>query len=713
MVLDQPAPAVTGPEPPGELPGPHLPGWVLVSALLVLLVNSVVLLAGTASVGVSWDEPIHTERLRTYQATGWYLPERQMDDGQPAEDVRGVAVYAPVAALTGHAVAVVLGSERRGSVSTTPQAYAHRHLAVALLGLLCLAAVALIVRLLVGSWRWGLLGAAVLSAFPVWIGHAMFNIKDAPVATGYTLVTAGAVALAGGGIATSRRRQVVAAAALAAGSVLAMGTRPGMAPAVVAAVALALLGGALVDRRSGRDRATGRRVALAASGLGSAYVILLLVYPALFARADLLVSAVLDSGEYPWEGVILTAGQSLSMPPPPSYLPLWFAAQTPLVLLALALVGLVASGLLLARTVRRATPDDGDLGVGLSLVAAQALLLPVIAVLTSAVLYDATRQVLFVQPALATAATMGAWLIARRTADRRWLRGGLFLAVVLGMVVPTASHARLFPYDYVWFNAAAAMRPIDGSWMTEYWRVSARELVAHMPEGGFPSCRPWSPDRLIISCETQPQYNVYWETRGEAEPETVMGPGEYFLAEVNRYGSTVPDGCSAVHEVTRPLFGQDVLMSAVSRCSIPLLPYPEGGISSADGAARGYAITGWVPPVGDPVRSYRVPATVAFVLPTDDRATDLRLSLRLRSAETVAEPITAVVRVNGSPVAERRVSPSTSGLVVTVPAAVADTFGDGRVYVEISLLTGGRSGDRRLLSFDLSRLTAQACRASC
>ena len=69
------------------------------------------------------------------------------------------------------------------------EAYAVRHLVVAACGLLGVLAVAAIGRRLLGSWRWGLVAAATLMAIPMWPGLSMFDIKDVPAATGYTLVT--------------------------------------------------------------------------------------------------------------------------------------------------------------------------------------------------------------------------------------------------------------------------------------------------------------------------------------------------------------------------------------------------------------------------------------------------------------------------------------------------------------------------------------------
>jgi hypothetical protein len=713
VVLDLGAQADAGaPTEPLARRAPRLPGWVQIAAALVLTVNVAVLLLGTAAAGASVDEPIHAERLSTYLNSGWYLPEVQMDGTEPAAGVRGLAVYGPAMALVGHSLAVVLGSEEPGAVAVTPEAFAHRHVAVALISLVAFFAVGLTARLLLGGWRWGLLAAAGLSAIPVWTGHAMFNIKDVPVATGYSLVTCGCVALVGGKLAASRARQVIAVCGVAAGSVLAVGTRPGMTVAVGASVMLALLVGTWSDRRAGVARRWVGRSALAAGALVVAAAVLVVVYPALFTRPALLLDAVIDSGEYPWEGTVLTGGRLVTMPPPPDYLLQWFLAQTPLVLLALAVPGLLAPFWLLTR--RGSRTDDGQrqLGSGLMLVTVQALFLPLVAVATSAVLYDGTRQMLFVQPAAAVAAVAGLWLMARSLGARRRAANALYVAAVVGLVVPTLGQVRLFPYGYTWFNAVTASRPIDGRWMTDYWRVSSPALVAATPEGGPLSCYLWTATRLVDDCRTQPHLTPYVGRRGTSAHDAELKPGEYYLARVNLSGQTVPEGCTVVHEVTRPLFGQDVLMSAVSRCTIPVLPYPRGGITSADGAGVGYFVAGWVDPADDPVRSYRVPATIGFELPDRLRGSDLRLGIAVRPAEPVDDPLTVAVVVNGVAVADAELAADPGGpAVVDVPARAASAL-DGRVYVEITLRAADADvdGRPRVIASSVSGLTVRAAR---
>lgn len=671
-------------------PGPRLPLAVVIVAGVVLAVNVVVMLAGGIMTGVSIDEPLHVYRLQEWFDTGWYLPYFQMTGDQPAAGVNGLYVYGPVSALLAHAVSVVSGAEPLGTVEATAQAYASRHVAIGLMSVVCLAAAASIVRLLTRSWRWALLAAAALSALPVWTGHSMFNIKDAPVAAGYTVMTLGVVALSRPGLARSSRLRALAIGALASGAVLAVGTRPGLwVAALVTLVAVLAVGWWADDRCVGRAAAVSRllvRGRLALLGLAAAYVVLLLVYPQLFAHPDRLLAAVTGSSEYPWASTILTAGTELPMPPPRWYLPAWFGAQTPLVLLALAVPGLLAPLWLLVRGGRR--PDAAaelSRAVGMGAVSLQALLLPVGGVVLSSVLYDGTRQLLFVQPALAIAAVMAAWLAVRALPGRRIVQGAGFAVLCVGLVVPTATHIRLFPYDYTWFNAAAASQGIDGRWMTEYWRTSARALVPYLPPGEPVSCTTWTADGGLLDCDVIPQAAPYAATRGTQIEDEPLGPMDYYLLGFNRGGSALPRECRALHVESRPLFGQDLPMSWVARCSIPVLDLPASGVRTADGAGRGYFIRGWYPPAGDPVWTTGTTGMVAFRVPAGWSGRDLRVTLVAAPYGPADEPSHLDVRVNGAPT-QRFVygAPVPRELSLTVPAAAADAYGDGLVVVQVA-----------------------------
>jgi hypothetical protein len=680
-----------------RLSDPRVPTALLVLAGVVVAVNVAVLFLGAWGIGVTTDEPIHVDRLQHWFDQGWYAPGDQMAGGEPDPSVSGLYVYGPVAALVAHVVSVLGGTEPWGVMSGAPEAYATRHIAVALFSLLGVVAVAAIVRLLLGSWRWALVAAAVLTAIPTWTGHGMFNIKDTPVAAGYTVVTLGLVALARPSAPGSRRLRVLGGAAVALGSTLLVGTRPGTWVALLLSIAFLLVLTWGVDLL-GPDRSAAAarlrsRAAAAVLGLAASWLVLLVVYPKLFAVPGRLVAAFADSADYPWKDTVLTAGMTLSMPPPPYYLPLWFAAQTPVVVLLLGLVGLVSPVVLLLRIRSVDASADTALATGQAMVSAQALLLPLGAILTSAVLYDGTRQVLFVLPALAVSATVACWLVMRWlavTGRPRW-RTGLVWALGLALVVPTVTAARLFPYSYSWFNGVASAVPVDGAWMTDYWSASNREAIALLPAGTEQSCHEWTPEAQLLACDDFAEQAVFWPTRGTGIDAPALGAGEYAQLSFNRGSVVPPEGCTKVAAVSRPLFFREITMSFTMRCDVPLLPYPTGGLDAGVGG-RGYLLWGWQTENEPDVAWSDSPhADLGFTVRSSVVAKDA--VLRLDAAPVLRGGAAAAnleVLVNGASVGRFSYSDDAlRTLSVRVPADVLASLGGGRVVVRVAVDEAG------------------------
>jgi hypothetical protein len=676
-----------------RLTDPRVPTALLVLAAVVIAVNVVVLMLGAWGIGVTTDEPIHVDRLQHWFDQGWYAPSGQMAGGEPDSSVSGLYVYGPVAALVAHVVSVLGGTETWGALSGSPEAYATRHVAVALFSILGVAAVSAIVRLLLGSWRWALVGAAVLTAIPTWTGHGMFNIKDTPVAAGYTVVTLGLVLLARPSASVSRRVRVLGAAALAAGSVILVGTRPGTWVALLLTVAfmLALTWGVdvLGPQRHAAAARLRTRAGSAVLGIVGAWVVLIVAYPKLFAAPARLVAAFADSADYPWKDTIRTAGMTLSMPPPPYYLPLWFGAQTPVVILALGVVGILSPLVLLLGVRRTGAGGDVAIGTGQALVSAQALLLPLGGIVTSAVLYDGTRQVLFVLPAFAVSATVATWLVARRltVAGRMRWRTGLVWALGISLVVPTVTAARLFPYSYTWFNGAASAVPVDGAWMTDYWSASNREAIPLLPAGDEQSCHEWTPESQLLTCDQFAEQAVFWPTRGTGIDAPALAPGEYSQLSFNRGSIVPPDGCTEVAAVDRPLFLRSITMSFTMRCDVPLLAYPVGGIDAGAGG-RGFLLWGWeTESEPDAAWSDAQHADLGFTVPSAVASQDAVLTLDaapvLRDEQAAA---TLEVLVNGTSVGRFSYSDDTlRTLNLRVPADVLRSVGGGRVVVRVAV----------------------------
>lgn len=557
----------------------QVPFVIVGVSLAVIVVASVIALLGGSRVGATWDERAHVGMLQTYFDTGWNVGPDWLVDGDldPFTGKWPYFVYAPVASLLAHLGAVLTGNEPWGGSSLTADAFAARHIAIGLIAILGVVAVGGVVRLITRSWAWATVGAALLASTPMWIGHGMFNVKDLPVGTGYTMATLGLVAICRRDYARSPRLRLLAWGAVVAGLVLAVGTRPasGLGVALtgmglaVACVVLFILSG-----RHPRLQRWGLKVRLidVVGSLVLAYLVLIAIYPKGFANPFRLAKeTLLISGRFPVSDAELTNGVWLSQPPPWYYLPTWFGAQATLLVLVGCLLFAVAWIAIFVRLVRTRGRGHGLIeAVVLPVpVIAQALLMAALAVAAQSTIYDAMRQFLFIPPAAAVLAALGIRAGIRRLNGHRVASGVAWAVVGVGLVLPVVDQVRLFPYNYVYFNEIASLKPIDGNWATDYWRASGRDLVRIVPPGET-SCILIEPDEPARPCDQDATFAPFWADRGADALSGDLGTGEYWLVRENNGDLRIPAGCSLHDEITRPLRSQEVTIIQVLRCPLPV-----------------------------------------------------------------------------------------------------------------------------------------------
>jgi hypothetical protein len=542
-------------------------------AVLVLAVGAIQLAAGAMSTGVTIDEPIEADETRSWIEHGWYLPSYYLVDGEPdpTNELSSPYVYGPAYGAVAHLANVVAGNEAIGEISHSAASYDVRHLVTALLATLTIAVVGAAVFFLSRSRRLGLWAAAGLLAVPVWTGQGFFNPKDIPAACGYTLVTVAlllALAEGVGGAATTRRR-VAIGTLLAGGIFIGAGTRL----TLLVPFLLSLLTYAALrlgqQQLGGVKRAPGTDIAVAA-GAWAGFAGIAILYPEVAVSPfTLLVESVSGSKGYPWHGFTLTAGRLVSESTPWWYLPAWIGASYPLLLGALAILGGAAGIRSLAKA--RGARWRGSLwsrpDLGLLLVLQQALLLPIGAVATGAVMYDGMRQHLYALPAIAILAGLGAdrlwkWAGTRRPA-RRWKMVATAL-LAIALLVPVAEQTLLFPYNYVYVNPVAGIGGVNGRWETDYWFASGPEAGSHtpVPPGCLLEFSSWPCD--------EDQIALVEDRQGEAvEGRWRDDRAGSWLILRRHAGNLPPEDCEQADDVTRWLRGEQVIMSYVLRCTSP------------------------------------------------------------------------------------------------------------------------------------------------
>jgi len=621
---------------------PRVPRALAVVAALVVVVTTGMALLGGQTTGVSWDEPYHVERLTNYQDHGWYLSNNEMIDDGPGPWATSRYVYAPVAMLLIQGWAEI-GGDGAAGVSSAAGAVADRHQAVVLLGLVCVAAVGVIGRVLFRSFGWGLVAASMLAAFPLWTGQEMFNIKDVPVATGYTLATLGLVLL---GQRLSAVAAVTGFVSLTGGVILAVGTRPGIAPGIVAGSLVLLLFSAWRDRV--QDLRTGRgllcRLGVLVGSALAAWAALAAIYPRAFADPfSTLTNATEASSRFRGSGGAR------------SYLPIHLLLDPPLLMVVLVLAG-SALFFVRLRTMRTA----GDELVGIAVVGAQAGAVPLAAVLSSAYLYNGLRQVLFVLPALAVLATYFVVELVRSTrrdADDRRALAVVVTLVSVALVLPVIGQARLFPYNYT--QRGVLLEALGVTAELDYWRTSVRELASEVPLGGRVVCSPYWLDGNAQrfgfdgshDCASDP-VGPLSPYRGSRPDGPTLAPDEFYA--VSALAQAPPPNCRLVGSVTRTVVLDPVRMSHVARCRLEFPVLGSGTTSFERFPERwGFLFDGWSPrPDGVGAALTGTEASLRFRLDPALRKAPIELTMAVDYAAGLE------VLVDGEPVPLRRVGQS-------------------------------------------------------
>jgi hypothetical protein len=526
------------------------PWWLISASLLLFSAGSIQQFWGAIRSGVTIDEPLHVEHLTRFFESGVYSS----------------SAYGPATALFGHALNVLVGYEEWGTLSMTAEAYAVRHIAVAILGLLSAFSVAVITRVVLGNWRWALVAAGLLSSLPVWVGHSMFNIKDVPLAAGLTMFTAGVV-LVESKVFRRVFRLALGVLLIFLGVIFGVGTRPiGVALILVSVVVLGFVSAAPKIFAFLRTISLARIMGGAVVGVVGLAILFL-------AFLEMGAGFILTNLQYPWDHWNLYGGNRVQSRPGLWNVLVVYAATMPILVGLLIVVGIVALGRKFIG-VHYSAKDGFSRRGAYALIATQALGAFFAVLLFNPVLYDSARQILFVLPALAIIATFGLYAVLETVRGmqnhRKATEALVGLTVAVGLITPMVSQAQLFPYNYSFYNVIAQGTGVNGSWETDYWGSSVREAARVVAPGDPATCTsvgdlnlnigslepcatlaPYVGDSAVAD-QSQLQESHFWVIRGERA-----------LAE---FGPIASDNCNFHSQVTRPLRGEDVSMTWVYQC---------------------------------------------------------------------------------------------------------------------------------------------------
>lgn len=532
--------------------------------VLYIIAMFALTLSGSDDLSYYDDEFIHLAKIQLFLDHGFYALSGGENAAGELLGTRGhLYAYGPLFTLIAHAVTVLVGVETWGVIGYTDASFVVRHIMVSVFSFVGVAAAGWGVSLVTQSKRWGLATSAVLVSIPLWTGSAMFNLKDTPVATGFTLLTAGCIALTLPADRLTRRMTIAGWFVTFAGTLVLWGVRPGIWPAIALAFFGMLLIRARFNNFSGWKQ-TFAAMVVPASAVVASYASMMLIYPTIFLNpARLIYRSFSETSGFPHDTNVLTNGVVLGMPPPWYYFPQWVAAQLPEVLLVLLVASvLLAVWLVLRRLFRSRMSSLDFVFPAMVYVFIQLAAFPVAAILLRSPVYDGLRQFLFLIPAVAMLIMLSLFVAVRHGALGR-IRG-LWPAVagvmVTSTLVTTSAQAQMFPYTVSYFNPTTVAGGIDERWDVYARKLAVGELYAQLTLEERLRCTKNCPSiDSFPSRFAEPSAN-------ESEPlrfwESIRFPEN---AASNRSASVCP---STIHSVTRPSFAASIPILQAFVCDI-------------------------------------------------------------------------------------------------------------------------------------------------
>jgi hypothetical protein len=413
--------------------------------------------------GISWDEP--TSRING-AVTLKYVVERfapSLLKGRPNtlpplnvynDRDYGIAFEAPAAALE-----TMLG------ITDIKNVFEFRHLLTFLVALAGIFAVQKMVERRFSDWRIGLLAALFLILTPRLFAESFYNSKDVVFMAVFAIAMNTTIKFV---LHPSSRSAVLHGLA----SSVAIDVR------IMAVILPAATVTILIIRLLKRELLIPLTRRALAIYLATTCILVLVMWPWLWSHPiSNFVQAFRNMAKFRWGGDVLYMGQYVPATELPwHYVPVWISITTPLLYLALFLVGV--SSTLRQIASRRAGIWQGDEELQ-DAVFLGFLVIPVMAViLIHSVLYDGWRQLYFVYPAFLCLAVRG-WVSLWGT-DLALIRRVSLAVITVASVVHTAAWMRkAHPFQNVYFNALAGT-DLRSRYDLDHWGLANRKALEYI-----------------------------------------------------------------------------------------------------------------------------------------------------------------------------------------------------------------------------------------
>jgi len=661
--------------------------WMLGTYILLMFGFT---LSAVAELSYYEDELIHLEKIQVFLDHGVYARSGGENAAGELLGTRGyLYTYGPIFTLFAHLVTVLVGVEAWGTIEYTDAAFVVRHIMVSVFSFVAVVVAGWAVAIVTQSLRWGLAASAILVSIPLWTGSAMFNLKDTPAATGYTMLTAGCIALTLPVDRLTRGIRFAGWLSMFGGTLIIWGVRPGLWPAI----ALACFGMLLVRARFNnfsRWKESFSALIFPLSAVVASYAAMMAIYPKNFLNAfNLLYKSFSETSNFPHHTFVQTNGVFLEVPPPRYYIPQWLAAQLPEVLLVLLVVAIVVAAWLVLHRLFRSTSSTLDIVFpAMVYVFIQVAAFPAAAIILKSAVYDGLRQFLFLLPGIAMLITLALFVLVRHAGLRK-IRG-LWPAVagllVASTILTTSIQVQLFPYMVSYFNPITVSGGIDGRWDMYSRRLAVGELYAKISleqRQRCTNCPPIDkfPSRYAAPSTVDSEPLQYWESVRFF----------HFVPKKPRAKGSPP----VADSVSRPYFGATITMLYFQLCDIKAPPVEKNPTSAAGDATWLKKISEWG---WDDTRSNvrtsspGLPSALAWSMEPIAAGATRSFVLDLSVRDGSADFVTLSVMVNGIALDDFvMAAQGRTDLVIDVPAPSIEGAPDDLVVVEFVLTDGNRN----------------------
>lgn len=499
--------------------------------------------------GVSIDEQHHMQNVGLYFAQ-W----RSMFGGEAIDFNPNRLRYGPLFNLIAHPFVAGFSLE----IPITFAAYQTKHMIIFHAALVSFVMLAIAFRKACNIRLSLALSVVMLATIPIFFGHSFYNPKDIPFASAYTFASI-LLALRTPRILTLLRttepehnKLIKEGLLIALAGAVAMGVR--YAGLMVIFCWLLVI---VYTLRKELTHEVLRRVGLMLAVAGGLIAVAFcLFYPA-FMQAPF--TWLTESNEWFASGTArrdcdLIYGRCVNQTPLQRfYQPVLFLAQTPLLHLVLGAAGVF----FFLKKRRFHTPLLKYTGLMLLL---QFAALPIFIFIVNVNVYDTTRHIMFIYPALAFFAGYGfVQLLGHAKKASYFLLLWVALAAASGKII--YEYAQLHPYEQAYYNEIVRLFPMQGKWQYGYFLIGQTPLLVKAGEL-FPG---------PLGIKYQPLFAWF---------PLVLDPNEYGISLRPRppYLSTrvfmvspkpprPPRGCEVMYQETRMLGSQQLLFGDILYCT--------------------------------------------------------------------------------------------------------------------------------------------------